>query len=436
MKSLFTVFINLGITLAWSSLSAQTTASSDSVSLSYIVNQVTGNYPTIKKNEQDISAADARIGLAKTAYYPDISLNSSYSHIGPVSSITFPGFGTFDLYPANNYSATINYNQTVYDFGKTEKIVAMESQNKALASLSTDQIKQRLSLSIVNIYYAIVYLQEAIKIKDEQLNTLTGHLRFVEKKKETGSATTYEVLTTKVRISTIENQKTDLQTSLKVQICQMNSLLGKPEKTSLTVKKELQPVVSFMSDDSLPVYATRTRQELKIAQQRINVSELRYKMINTEHSPVVTAFASGGVKNGYFPDMNQGKLNYVIGVGLKIPVFDAGRTKFNLLQIKTDIENSKQDEELTRRNIVNEVVENEAGVEAALQKITQLQLQLKQAEQAYTLAETSFRSGVITNIELLDNATSLSEAKLMMLKANIDYSVSVLKLKLALGEKL
>jgi outer membrane protein len=37
---------------------------------------------------------------------------------------------------------------------------------------------------------------------------------FVEKKAATGSATNYEILTTKVRISAIENQKTDLLNAL------------------------------------------------------------------------------------------------------------------------------------------------------------------------------------------------------------------------------
>lgn len=117
-------------------------------------------------------------------------------------------------------------------------------------------------------------------------------------------------------------------------------------------------------------------------------------------------------------------------------MFDAGRTKYNLLQIKADIESSKEDYEISRRTIVNEVVETETGVETALQKITQTGLQMKQAEQANALAETSFKSGVITNLELLDNSTALSEAKLQNLKAKIDYSVSLLKFKISLGEKL
>lgn len=216
----------------------------------------------------------------------------------------------------------------------------------------------------------------------------------------------------------------------------MNSLIGQPEKTTLLVKEELQNIVSVSQTDSLISTAMQMRQELKMVQQKTVLLEQRYKTVNTLYSPVLNVFASGGVKNGYVPDLNKGKLNYVVGVGLRIPMFDAGRTKYNLLQIKADIESSKEDYEISRRTIVNEVVETETGVETALQKIAQTGLQMKQAEQANALAETSFKSGVITNLELLDNSTALSEAKLQNLKAKIDYSVSLLKFKISLGEKL
>ena len=214
-------------------VSAQT---NDSLSLNAVLTQVLANFPAIKKNLIEQAAADARIGMAKTAYLPDVSVNASYVHIDPVPTMemALPGLPVMALKfsPANIFNSSIDIYETIYDFGKTKNSIDFVVQSKNILSLSAEQIKQKLSLGIVNIYYAMVFLQEAVKIKDEQLKTLNEHLKFVEKKKETGSATQYEVLTTKVRISTIENQKTDLLSSLKVQICQLNSLLGQPEKTT------------------------------------------------------------------------------------------------------------------------------------------------------------------------------------------------------------
>jgi hypothetical protein len=60
------------------------------------------------------------------------------------------------------------YNQMIYDFGRTSANVNLEKQNKLLSQLSVEQLKQQLSLSLLNNYYSILYLQKAILIKDEE----------------------------------------------------------------------------------------------------------------------------------------------------------------------------------------------------------------------------------------------------------------------------
>jgi len=95
-----------------------------------------------------------------------------------------------------------------------------------------------------------------------------------------------------------------------------------------------------------------------------------------------------------------------------------------------------QDTEIARRGIVNEVVEAEAILKASAKKVAQSELQLKQANKAYTLALAKFDSGVITNLELIEGSTAVSESRLQLLKAKIDYTGSLYKLKSAVGERL
>lgn len=425
------IILSVGLLLGFSSA---TIAQTDSISLASVLSQVINNYPAIRKTQQEINASEARVRLAKSAYLPDVNLSASYTRLAPSSEMTIPNMGSFELYPVDNYAAAINVNQTIYDFGKTAKAVSLEKENGKLSRLSVEQLKQKLSMNVVGIYYAIVYLQEAVKIKDEQLRTLNEHLAFVEKKKVSGSATQYEVLTTKVRISTTENQRTDLLNALQVQVCQLNSFLGQPEKAGLLVKKDIQAVVALPSTDSLLNLASNSRQELKLAKQKLISSQMRFKSVGAQNNPMLNFYASGGIKDGYEPDLYKGVWNYSVGVGLRVPLFDANRVKYNQQQIRADIEGNKEDVELARRAIVNEVVEDKANLQSSLQKIQQSNLQMEQAQQAFNLAETSFKSGVITNLELLDSSTSLSEARLSLLKSRIDYSLNLFKLRIATGQ--
>ncbi|MGB8359475.1 MAG: TolC family protein, partial [Bacteroidales bacterium] len=190
---------------------------SDSLSLKSLIAEVISTHPTVKAAGEALKNADARIGLARTGYYPVIDAGANFSNIGPVMKITIPDLGTFQLYPANNYSAAVNYRQVVYDFGRTRTNIDVENEGRIIVEKTLDQVKQQMALATINNFYTLVYLQHAIKIKDEQLSTLREHLNYIETLKSTGSATDYQVLSTKVRISTAESQKSDLIAALAIQ---------------------------------------------------------------------------------------------------------------------------------------------------------------------------------------------------------------------------
>jgi outer membrane protein len=152
--------------------------------------------------------------------------------------------------------------------------------------------------------------------------------------------------------------------------------------------------------------------------------------------PLISFQASGGAKNGYVPDLNKIHPNYVLGIGLRVPIFDAMRTKYNLMQAQSAITSVTYESENTKRNISTEISEAEVYMLSAEKKISQYELQLSQALKAYDLAQVSFKSGIITNLDLLDANTSVSESSLLLLKARIDYAASVYKLKVALGQRI
>ena len=434
-KSIFTalafiVFINTIV------VGQTINTSTDSLSLKNVIQQVISSYPTVKIAEEAIKNADARIGLAKTGYNPVVDMTASFANLAPVTKLTFPGLGTFQLYPGYNYSAQVNVQQLIYDFGRTRQNVELENENKAIGIQTLEQVKQKLSLYTISNFYTLLFLQAAIKIKDEQLADLKEHLHYIEKVMATGSATEYQVLTTQVKISTVESQMVDLIAAQSTQQAALNSLLGNNKSGNLVVRNELSVIPPVIPSDSALSYAYHNRDEVLINQKRASLAEIKYGMTKLQNKPYLSLQASGGAKNGYLPSLEKLTPNYVIGMGLKVPLFDGMKNKFNLSQAQSAITTLSFESEYTKRNISNEVYESEALMFAANKKVSQFELQLKQALKAYSLAETSFKSGAITNLDLLDANTSVSESSLLLLKAKIDYAASVYKLKAAMGERI
>lgn len=410
-------------------------SATDSISLKAIIDIIVKNHPTVKGAEEALWNADARIGLARTGYYPVVDASASFANIGPVLKFTIPDLGTVQLYPDNNYSGSVNYRQVIFDFGRTRQNIDVEKESKSIGEKTLEQVKQRMSLTAVNSFYTLAYLQEAVRIKDQQLSALEEHLRFVKMLKATGSATDYQILTTEVRISTSESQKVDILSSLNVQQAYLSSLLGQEDFKS-PVKEELNVEMPATATDSLQQFALQHRDEMLISNERASLAGMKYQLVCTLNRPLVSLSVSGGVKNGYIPDLNRLTPNYSAGIGLSVPIFDGMKTKYNIQQAKSAINNADFETENTRRNITTEVKEAESYLQSARQKISQFSLQLDQAMKAYSLAETSFKAGTVTNLELLDSNTAVSESRLMLLKARIDYAASIYRLKAALGERL
>ncbi|MCL2596194.1 MAG: TolC family protein [Paludibacter sp.] len=432
--------ITVGIMFLYRGLCLGQTAdfTNDSLAFYQVITQVVDNYPSVIKAQKNIDAANANINLAKSAYYPDINISGSYTRIAPVQEFDLSalGLGLMQMNPADNYSVALNLNQLIYDFGRTSKNKNIQQSNKIISELALEQTKQQISLAAAATFYNIAFLQQAIQIKDDELATLQQHLDFVQKKLAAGTSTQYEVLSTQVRISSIENQKTDIETSLKTQISQLNSFLGRAPNATLTVKSELLLSQPLQTVENLTQTAFDNRIELKMAEEKKHAGEQKLALINAQYFPSVNLMASGGWKNGFVPDINKFTANYVIGGGLKIPIFDSGRTMFNKSAIHSEIDADEQDIELAKRDIANSVIESKSSIEAAQKKVQQSNMQLMQAEQAYKLAQTSYQAGAITNLDLLDSYTNLADSKLSLYKAEIDYTLNVLKLKIALGEKI
>lgn len=408
----------------------------DSLSLDWIIQQIVVHHPVVQSTKEALNQADAQVGLAKSGYYPNIDFSAGLSDVGPVPSLDIPDLGSFSLFPRNNISGEVNVRQNIYDFGRTAQNVAFAGQGKAIAEQSLEQVKQNMALKAVQIYYTLDYLQEAIIIKAEQLETLQEHLDYVQKKEATGSATNYEILSTKVKISGIETQQLDLEATRDIQLSILNSLLGLPTKTYHTVKSVLNIKQPDIGGDSLISHALKNRDEMVIARDKEGLASMHLDAVKLQTKPSLNFIANGGLKNGYIPELNKMRANYVVGLGLNVPIFDATRTKYNLLQAQSAVETSSLQTEITRRNISSEVVANETNIRTAIKEVKQAKMQLEQAQEALTLAQTSYASGVITNLDLLDATTAVSESKLTLLKSQIGYVVNVYKLKASLGERL
>ena len=259
----------------------------------------------------------------------------------------------------------------------------------------------------------------------------------MNKKLETGSGTSYEILSTQVKISNTESQKTDLLSAQKTQASALNSLLGLAENTKHNLKAESYNAnKNIIPEDSLLSIAFNNRDEVVLSLEKTKIAELNCRTQDNSDNPMLYAFGNGGIKNGFFPDLFRMMANYAVGVSFDVPIFDAYRKKNNFAIAESNLISSKLETDAIKRTITNDVFENYDNLTAAKKKVEQFNVQVKHAEQAFDLAKVNFKVGAITNMDMLDAQTNVSESRLLLLKSKIDYELSIYKLNMALGIRL
>ncbi len=206
----------------------QDTLPGDTLTLAEAVNLAIEGHPTLQAASRAVTEAEGRIGLARSAYLPTVSAGASYTRIGPVPSFDFPGFGNIKLYPEDNYSAEVTVHQLITDFGRTSRSIEVAEAARELTMENMNMVRQNLAMNVITTYYGLLMAQESIRITDDELKNLNDHLEFIRKKEQTGSATDYQILSTRVKISAVENQRVDLVTGKETLSAVMNALLGRP----------------------------------------------------------------------------------------------------------------------------------------------------------------------------------------------------------------
>ncbi len=216
----------------------------------------------------------------------------------------------------------------------------------------------------------------------------------------------------------------------------LRQLTGLHNSTPIHLSGSFDTVLVTIHPDSLINIADKQRPELILARDTEARSMSQRQLASLGDRPRLYFNAMTGLKNGYEPNLNTWRGNFAAGVNLNIPLFNGHRTKHQVAQAQAGLLGARARTAELERQINAEVMKAAAGVNSSLEKFASTETQVHQAEQAVSMARVRYSSGVITNLDLLDAEMTLSQTKLIRLRAFYDYTVSLNELDRATGKKI
>ena len=415
------------------SLSYAQNAGDNALTIKDVIKLTVENHPLIKQKEDELRAAQYRVEQQKSFYLPNVKAEATYTRIGPIPAFAFGG-ENLELAPANNYNVGVFVHQTLYDFGKRDSQVDYAASFLTSVKDNEELIKNDLSDQAVRIFYGILFLKKSIAVKNTQYATLQEHLKITELKIKNGTATDYDVLSTKTRMVEIKNEKIELQNEMNKQELYLKELIGFDRRKEVNITGHFDLPLYNLNSDSLLSAAYNHRPELKLVTDARNTANLQKAIVSQIDKPSVRADLGYGFKNGYEPNIEVMRGNWFAGVSLDVPIFNGNLTENKINEASAAIDAADQKIKQVKESISTDVYQSESDLKSNVERMNSTQEQIDYARGSLERAKLQYERGTATNLEVLDSETALTQARLLNIQAKYKSIISYYSLRRAIGD--
>jgi len=408
------------------------------MTLRQVLDEALAHYPSIEAARARIEAARGRTQQTEAARLPQINAQASYTFVDPLAYVDFPtSSGSTRVYQQtqNNYDVGLNLRQLVIDFGRTNALVAAARTGELSNQDALDQIRNEVGYQAIGYFYSATLLQESVAVADEEIRALQEALRIAQQRSDAGTATHFDVLTTKVRLATAENRRTDTVAALQRQEARLRQVLGRQDSGAVAVQGGFPAGVHTPARETLVSEAFSQRPDLLTARHAEESRSHLLAAADRADRPTINAAIGGGTRDGYAPSLNAAKAYIDAGVALNVPIFTGHRIEGEKREARAEMRAAHERVIEAQRVAIADIDAALADVAASSARLGNADTLVAQAQEALSLAQSRYERGVITNFELLDAQSAARAAELSRIQARYDRVLADEALAHAVGRK-
>jgi outer membrane protein len=391
------------------------------------------------------SAADRRTAEARSGPLPKVNYSESWTRSdNPVfvfsSLLTQRQFGeaNFRLDALNrpgfinNFQSVITADQPIYDAGQAKRAVTAAGLGRDLAGEQQRLAHLEVIAGVARSYYAVALSVEQLKAAEQALRSAEADLRRAESVRAAGMSTDADVLSIRVHVAAVEEQRIRRRAELDVARAALNDALGLPLDAEHTLSTPLARAVP--PDLALADYEARAlsnRPEARQSKLATSLAETQAADARAALLPQVAAHAAFEADRGRFYD--RGGANWLVSVGVRWNLFNGGADRARIAESGFAIRQREAERARVESAIRLQVRRAHADFRSAEQRIEVAKAAVAEAEESLRITQNRYDAGMSNVTDLLRTESALLDARTRYAAAVHDQRIAATMLEAATG---
>jgi len=348
-------------------------------------------------------------------------------------SFTESAFASDPLSKTYNNRLYLQFTQPIFTYNRTRmetEMLELEYESSLIRYLLM-QLSLERDVSVE--FYAVYSNQMRLEIAREDLANNEESYQIISNKVEGGLLALEELYQAEVNLATSRSGVFNAELTLANSLDQFKVLIGLPLDTSLMIAAEIIADTVPVNQELAITHALANRMELR--EREIDMEQANFDLIvaksTNEFAGSVTASFGVQANNEQFANLFETPTNTpAIGLTFNIPLFDWGERKSEIKAAEASLQSSQISYEVERTDIERDI----RMVVRSLKNLeNQIEIQRKtveNAELAYDINLERYRNGDLTSLDLGMYQNQLSESRMALTNAIIDYKIELLNLKI------
>lgn len=284
-------------------------------------------------------------------------------------------------------------------------------------------------------YYAVLLVQQQIKVAENALKLAETLLRDVETKRKFGVASDFNVLRSQVEVSNARAQAIVFRNRLHSATADLFRTLGVAQDSGVVLTETLDYRPETADERAAYERALRDRPELRNADLTVKLREQSVQVARSEFFPKIEAFLGETYAK---PDPLVSGLNdwgdsWRAGVTVRFNVFDGGKNRGRLIQERAAFRQAEIDLLDAKENVRLDVTKAVSSLQDAAEAVDVQKQTREQAAEGLRLAEVGYREGTLDQVQVLEARAALTQAQLYYFTSLYSHAVARLDLARAQG---